>query len=211
MFFIFFLTIRLLQVKFRLKELTKENNSLKETLNSQPQRIEKIIDTIQITQVPAKLEFTLTGAIEQNNQQHYYIVKEIIKNKSSNVAISSKEYEFANENLYTSKTEARLFYDNKLDSSSNNDENSILEYELYIANNVFYDTKIRDSSRDVSIDGIKRYLLIDNLGKDQIDARNFESFALRAASDIISQKNGNANQATYICTKNSFLDGNYKD
>lgn len=209
LFFIFFLFILLIQLKFKLKKLTKENNSLKQTLDSQPRTLEIITDNIQKQPVPTKLEATLTCTQEQNNQQHYYIVKEIIKNKSNNTFISSKEYEFAKENLYTSKTEARLFYDNKISIHSNKDENSVGEYELYIVNNVFYDVKKLVFESDISTYETKKYLLINSVGKDQTEGRNFESFALRVAAIKMNQKHDS--QSSSISTKNSFLDGYYKD
>jgi len=212
-FFVFSLllgiVLGLIQIKFKLAELAKENASLKQTLDTQAQTIEKISDTIQIKQVPNKQESKLVYSYEQNNQQHFYIVREILKNKSNNAFISSKEYEFANEDLYTSKTEARLFYDNKVANSSYINKNSVLEYELYIVNNLFHVTQIRNSLGDVSMDGAKRYLLINNEGKEQIDGRNFEFFALRQASDKMSKKPDT--KASFIGTKNSFLDGDYKD
>ena len=145
-------------------------------------------------------------------QQHYYIVKEIKKDKLNNTIISNKDYNFINNNLYTSKTESLHFYNNKVSESSN--ENVILEYELYIVNDVFFDSISRGLSNSVSNDDIKKYLIIDRMGKFQNEGTNFETYALNEASkkmitnDITFQNNNSSN---YIRTNNSFLDGNYKD
>lgn len=146
-------------------------------------------------------------------QQHYYIVKEIQKDKLSDGIISSNDCKFINKNLYTSKTEALLFYNNQVSNSANN-HNTILEYELYIVNDVFFDSISRNLSNSVSNDDIKKYLLIDRIGKIQNEGTNFETYALNEASkkmitnDITFQNNNSSN---YIRTNNSFLDGNYKD
>jgi len=181
-----------------------KNDSLNEKMELM---IEDTSDVIETTSEPIKVEFTPSQT--KNQQQHYYIVKEIIMNKTSNAVVSTFEYEFANTSLYTSKVDARLFYDNKIAIHSNKDENSVVLYELYIVNNVFFDAKKNASAIDISTDEIKTYLLIDGVGKEQADGRNFESFALRAASQKMNQRHDS--QSISISTKNSFLDGNYKD
>lgn len=156
-----------------IKPISPANSQLREKVEL---IIEDTIDIIEPTPMPIKVEFTPSPT--KNEQQHYYIVQEIIMNKISNAVVSTIEYEFANTNLHTSKVESRLFYDNKIAILSNNDANSIIEYQLYIANNVFFDAKKNASTSDISTDEIKTYLLIDGAGKVQTDGRNFESFAL---------------------------------
>ncbi len=175
------------------------------------EKVELIIeDTIDVTETiheSVAVEFLPNET--KNKQQHYYIVKEIKINKTNDSIVSTSEYEFANQDLYTSKVESRLFYDKKIATHSNKDENSVAEYELYIVNNVFYDVINTTVFSNDSTNGIKRYLLIDTKGKDQPEGRNFETFALRAVANRMNKKN--ANQGDHISTKNSFLDGDYKD
>jgi hypothetical protein len=147
---------------------------------------------------------------ENKKQQHYYIVKETIKNKINNDIQSTNEYEFVNENLYTSKTEARLFYDHKIANCSE-EEHFIFEYELHIVNNIFFDADIHSFRNNLATYQIKTYLLVANKERADADGRNFESFALKEASQKMIRKKDTNNQIGYFGTKNSFLDGNFKD
>ncbi len=181
-----------------------KNSELKEKVEL---LIEDTIDVTETIHENVAVEF-LPNEIK-NKQQHYYIVKEIKINKKNDSIVSTTEYEFANQDLYTSKVESRLFYDNKISTHSNKDEISVAEYELYIVNNVFYDVINTTVFSNDSTNGIKRYLLIDNKGIDQLEGRNFETFALRAVASRMNKRN--AKQVNHISTKNSFLDGDYKD
>jgi hypothetical protein len=143
-------------------------------------------------------------------QQHYYIVKEIIKNKTNNDIHAINEYEFVNENLYTSKAEARLFYNGKI-SNCSEEEHFIFEYELHIVNNIFFDAGIYSFINNPTTHHIKTYLLMANKKRAEADGRNFESFALREASQKMIHKKDDNNTSGYFGTKNSFLDGNFKD
>ncbi len=224
-----FSIVVLYKVNSKFINLSKENKILKEKINELNAKVTNTVNEIPITnfilpdndvleenetQVPLmpveieRFKLEIDPQIK-NKLQHYYIVKELKKDKTSKAIFSNNEFEFANQNLYTSKVEARLFYDNKIANLSNNDANSVLEYELYIVNNVFFDAEKIASASDISTDEIKSYLLIDSAGKEQTDGRNFESFALRSASEKMNKKH--KSQSTYISTKNSFLDGDYKD
>ena len=50
-----------------------------------------------------------------------------------------------------------------------------------------------------------------NKKRAEADGRNFESFALREASQKMIHKKDDYNISSYFGTKNSFLDGNFKD
>lgn len=201
------LIIRLIKVNRNLKGFSKENNSQKKIINSNSLNI---IDSATEPIISVKL--TPIYIQPEYKQQHYYIVKEILINKTTDIVISTNEYEFANENLHISKTEARLFYDNKIATCPNKDKNSVFEYKLYIANDIFFDAKNFNSISNVSKNEIKKYLLIDSAGKTQTEGRDFESFALSASANKMNKKPYDINnQVGYITTKNSFLDGNYKD
>ncbi len=71
------------------------------------------------------------------------------------------------------------------------------EYELYIVNG-----KMLPINQ-------KKYLLIDNSGNEQTEGRKFESFILSQFANALRLNNNHSNSS--IATKNSFLDGNYKD
>jgi hypothetical protein len=184
-------------------------------------------DENQDTVIPDEIvKFNLELDTEvKDRQQHYYIVKEIVKDRISKDIISSKEYEFVNEDLYKSKTEARLFYDSKIQEKfeDTDDLKEISEYELYIINDIFFD---KNYSIDTKTNQEKKYdftkyLLIDSKGKEQTDGKKFESFVLRNSSkkpykilesDVQpTTTNDSDNQVTFISTRNSFLYGNYKD
>lgn len=187
-----------------LDSISFKNSELKD-------KVELLIeDTIDVTETILEHVAVEFKPVEtKNKQQHYYIVKEIKMNKTNDSIVSTTEYEFANQDLYTNKVESRLFYDNKISIHSNKDENSVAEYELYIVNNVFYDVANSTFLNNDYKDGIKRYLLIDTKGIDQPEGRNFETFALRAVASRMNKRN--SIQINHISTKNSFLDGDYKD
>lgn len=189
---------------YNIDSISFKNSELKDKMEL---LIEDTIDVTETIHEPVAVEFIPNET--KNKQQHYYLVKEIKINNTNDSTVSTIEYEFANPDLYTTKVESRLFYDSKISIHSNKDENSVAEYELYIVNNVFYDVTNTTLLNNDSKDGIKRYLLIDNKGKDQPEGRNFETFALRAVANRMNKRN--ANQGDHICTKNSFLDGDYKD
>jgi hypothetical protein len=199
------LAVRLIKVNKKLNSLIDENNLRNEAIKDNT-NFENATNPIETIQKPIKVE---VAATKKNEQQHYYIVKEILINKNTDAVISTNEYEFVNENILESKVEARLFYDNKIATCSNNDKNSVFEYELYIAKDIFLDDKNFNSISNVSKDGTKKYLLIDSALKTQAEGRDFESFVLRAAANKMNQRHDN--QSILITTKNSFLDGIYKD
>jgi hypothetical protein len=212
------LSIKLLKLNNKLKSDADENSLLKDNDNKnsflndsdnnkypnekpefQKNRVEE-----ELINKSVSSEYVTNQ--NENKQQYYYVVKEIVKNKIHNSILSSNEYSFVNENLFSSKTEARLYYDSKVENQSIHEENNINEYELYIINDVFYDSSVEASSNHV-----KKYLLIDNKGREQIEGRNFESFVLNKFSNKIMQSNRDNNQGFFINTKNSFLEGKYKD
>lgn len=184
-------------------------------------------DENQDTIIPdeiVKFDLELDTEVKER-QQHYYVVREIVKDRTSKDIISTKEYEFINEDLYKSKTKARLFYDSKIQEKfgDNDDLKEISEYELYIVNDIFFDKNYSihtKTDQEKKYDFIK-YLLLDIKGKEQIDGKKFESFVLRNSSkkpykilesDVQpTNTNDSDNQVTFISTKNSFLYGNYKD
>lgn len=195
--------------------LIAEDNSLSERLNEANDMI-----------VPAEIErFKLEINTEiKTKQQHYYIVKEIIKDRINKAIISSKEFEFIDEKIYTAKSNARFFYDSKIQSKNDADDTiEISEYELYIVNDVYFDTDyLTESKKEVNTnDNIIKYLLLDTKGKEQIDGKNFESFVLKntliksskitESKENPNSKNNLHNQEFVFSTRNSFLDGNYKD
>lgn len=129
----------------------------------------------------------------------YYIVKETVKTILDNAVISINEDEFHNKNLFTSKSDARLYYDQKIEESMTNKATKAVfaEYELYIVN-----------GKMLSINH-KKYLLINNFGNEQTEGRKFESFILSQFANALRLNNNPSNSS--ISTKNSFLDGDYKD
>ncbi len=129
----------------------------------------------------------------------YYIVKETIKTILGNSVVSINEDEFHNKNLFTSKADARLYYDKKIEVSMTNEATKAMftEYELYIVN-----------GKMLPINP-KKYLLIDKSGKEQTEGRKFESFILNQFANDLRLNNNPRNSS--ISTKNSFLDGDYKD
>ena len=129
---------------------------------------------------------------------HYYIVKEIITSVDCTTTIIEKEYEFNKGDMYNNKIEARLFYDNKMQEivvlKSATDKK--INLELYL---------IRHSNLVLE----KKYLLIDANGREDVENKKLESFLL---SSMGANKNANTvSNAESICSKNSFLDGDYKD
>jgi hypothetical protein len=224
------LIIVFFNINRKLINLRSENKILKEKINNLSEKLpstenesihtnvileyDNVIEEYDKTEnklIPVEIESFKLDIEPQikNNQQHYYIVKEFLKDIINETIISNNEFMFTNQNLYTSKVEARLFYDKKIANLSYNDVNFVLEYELYIVNNVFYDKDNIASASENSTNDIKKYLLIDSGGEAQTEGRNFESFALRVAANKMNKKH--ENQANFISTKNSFLDGNYKD
>jgi len=180
-------------------------------------------DTIMPDEI-VKFNLELDTEVKER-QQHYYVVREIVKDRTSKDIISTKEYEFINEDLYKSKTEARLFYDSKIQEKfgDTDDLKEISEYELYIINDIFFDKNYSihtKTDQEKKYDFIK-YLLLDSEGKEQTDGKKFESFVLRnsskkpykiSESDVQpTNTNDSDNQVTFISTRNSFLYGNYKD
>ena len=130
---------------------------------------------------------------------HYYIVKEIIINANDTVA--TNEHEFIDKTIHKSKLAARLFFDNKKKdikrmSVIEKSENSLIKLELYLV-------------RNSNLEQNKQYLLIDSAGKEHIENRKIESLLL-SATGTNKSANKNSNHAS-IDTKNSFLDGDYKD
>lgn len=169
--------------------------------------VEDLNDETESTSEPMNVEFIPNG--EKVHYQHYYLVKEIVQNKLTHSIISVKEYVFASPNLHKSKEEARLFYDNKITIHPKNDEYAKFLYELFLVNNVFFDAKETISGTSNSSNNIKSYLLIDSEGKIHQDGRNFEYFVLSTAAKKMNEANEVFQSS--VKTKNSFLDGNYKD
>ena len=154
------LIIVFFNINRKLINLRSENKILKEKINNLSEKLpstenesihtnvileyDNVIEEYDKTEnklIPVEIESFKLDIEPQikNNQQHYYIVKEFLKDIINETIISNNEFMFTNQNLYTSKVEARLFYDKKIANLSYNDVNFVLEYELYIVNNVFYD------------------------------------------------------------------------
>ena len=141
------------------------------------------------------------------NQPNYYIVKETKADVIANTIFNSKEYIFSDEDFLKSKSDARLFYDAKVADESKNDVDCLTYFEIYIINNILpsnYSTDINNNDGE-----IKMYLLVDMKGNIVKEGKDFETFVIQKITQAAIQ-NQIINKSTYT-TKNSFLDGNYKD
>lgn len=129
---------------------------------------------------------------------HYYIVKEIVQSIDGLNTIHQQEHKFSEGEMYHNKIEARLFYDNKHEEilMSNKSENTNTKLELYLIRN-------SDLIQEQKI------LLIDSNGVENIENKKLESFLLSSMGTNKIRVNNNYENS--ISTKNSFLDGDYKD
>ena len=143
------------------------------------------------------LEETETTVSEQKSHAttHYYIVKELVLNKDDLSVISEMHY---------TKIIANKFYDDMLISIKDFENGIYIEkstktvFEFYLVRNA-----------DLVID--KRYLLKTSDGFYDQEVEKLEEFLLSTLQLNKKSNNFNTSNETYITTKNSFLDGNYKD
>ena len=129
---------------------------------------------------------------------HYYIVKEIEVSLGGFISTDEKEHKFYDHTMYISKVKARLFYDDKIAKMLLLSEpiDTQTKLELYLV-------------RNSNLVQNQKHLLIDSHGIEHIENKKLESFLL---SSIGSNKGVNTNSnKDAIYTKNSFLDGDYKD
>ena len=188
---------------YRIHQDLANNLPIRLASNNQTKEAE-IITTKEI-----KAPFSLISTIDKTNiaktnvetDGHYYIVKEIIVSLDGLTTIDEKEYEFYNNTMYNNKIEARLFFDSKTTEiaemlSSDKPENTQTKLEVYLV-------------RNSNLVEHQKHLLIDSNGVENIENRGLESFLL---SSMGANKRASTNSdENFISTKNSFLDGDYKD
>ena len=135
---------------------------------------------------------------------HYYIVKELVLNKDDLSVISEMESEFSNLEMVYTKILATKFYDDMLISIKDFENGIDIEkstktvFEFYLVRNA-----------DLVID--KRYLLKTSDGFYDQEVEKLEEFLLSTLHLNKKPYNFNSSNETFITTKNSFLDGSYKD
>ena len=152
------------------------------------------------------LEETETTVSEQKSHAttHYYIVKELVLNKDDLSVISEMESEFSNLEMHYTKIVANKFYEDMLisikefENGIDNVKNTKTIFEFYLVRNT-----------DLVSD--EKYLLKNSDGFYDQEVEKLEEFLLSTLHLNIKPYNFNSSNKINITTKNSFLDGNYKD